>query len=140
MKKQAILILACLALAFTSCKKDSNSSDLTSDIIGRYTSGSGSGEVEVIVNKVDDNTISVTVGGGSVGAAETTTHATTRMNSKTSFTLNTVTKTEFGYTTTYTGTGSYSSNNIVVVRHEKTIEIATSTVVDEDDETFTASK
>lgn len=137
MKKQAILILACLALAFTSCKKDN---DLTSDIVGKYTSGSGSGEVEVIVNRVDNSTVSLTVGGGSVGAAETSTHATTKMNSKTSFTLNTVSSTAFGYTTTYSGTGTNSGNNIVVVRHVKVVKVDDGSTDFENDETFTASK
>lgn len=73
-----------LLLSFSGCKK---ATDLTTQIVGKYESGSGSGKVELTINKVDDKTVSIAVQeAGSVQYAFTK----VMMNSETTFTLNSI--------------------------------------------------
>lgn len=138
--KHKLFLLACICMLFVQCKKDSNgtnSSDLTSEIVGNYTSGSGSGQVDIVVTKINNNTISVTV---DPAARRTSTHANTTMASATTFTLNPTTETQGDYKFDFTGSGSYSANNIVVVRRETVTEISSGLILEHAEHTYTASK
>jgi hypothetical protein len=135
MQFKTTLLLAFLAFSLTQCKKDSN--DLTTDIVGKYTSGSGSNYREIIVTKVNDNTISVYIE-DSYQSGQT--HSTTSMNSKTSFTLNKVTETGSGTKYEYTGSGTYSANNIIITRNEKIFDSSNNNLISDDDVTYTGSK
>jgi len=135
MKFKTTLLLAFLAFSLTQCKKDS--SDLTTDIVGKYTSGSGSNYTEIIVTKVDDKTVSVyTFDYLNYGL----THSATMMNSKTSFSLNKISNTDSGIRYEYEGSGSYSAGNIVINRNEKTFDVASGNLLSEDNRTYTGSK
>ena len=135
MKFKTTLILAFLTFSLTQCKKDGN--DLTTDIVGKYTNGSGSSYREIIVTKVDNNTISIYVE-DSYQSGQT--HASTKMNSKTSFTLNKVTETGSGTKYEYTGSGTYSANNIIITRNEKIFDSANNNLISDDNVTYTGSK
>jgi len=138
MKIKTTLLLVLIALSLTQCKKeDSSNDDLTSDIVGKYTNGSGSGYREIIVTKVDNNTISIYIE-DSYQSGQT--HAATKMNSKTSFTLNKVNETGSGASYEYTGSGTYSANNIVITRNEKIFDTSNGSLFSEDDVTYTGSK
>ncbi len=145
MKKQFFSLLvfsALLGLFFTSsCKKENGDSknDLTTDIVGKYTSGSGSSYIEIIVNKVDNQTVSIYTYDDYNGGV---THTATKMNSKTAFTLNkaTYTDTDFGYRNEYEGSGTYSAGNIVINRNEKVFATSTGDLISEDNRTYTGSK
>lgn len=136
MKKLTILFLTFFVLAASSCKKDSSTSgDLTTDIVGFYQSGTGSGHVEVTVTKVNNNTVSI-----AIGPYDASLHSNSTMSSKTSFTLSEYSKTESGIRTTYTGSGTASNNNIAISLHRKEVEVSSGTIYDESDEIITASK
>jgi len=135
MKFKSTLLLAFIVITLTQCKKDNN--DLTKSIVGKYTSGTGSDYVEIIVTKVDNQTISVytydTYNNGR-------THAETKMNSETSFTLNKISFNDIGVRFEYEGSGTYSTGNIVVNRIEKVFNSSTNALISDDNRTYTGSK
>ncbi|MFN8278541.1 MAG: hypothetical protein U0T84_13765 [Chitinophagales bacterium] len=110
MKKSTLLSVVAfmILLFFSGCKK---TTDLTTQIVGKYQSGSGSAKVEITVNKVDDKTVSI-----AVEQASSASYAFTKvtMNSETAFTLNTITiPGRFcDGTETISGTGTVSGGNI----------------------------
>lgn len=108
MKTKLLLFLMTALLSFTQCKKDDNDgdngNDLTTDIVGRYENPDDY-DLLVIVNKVDDNTVSITLQNGYFDLV----FNDVTMQSKTSFTLN-----EFieDSANKYSGQGTNSINNI----------------------------
>jgi hypothetical protein len=137
MKFKTTLLLAFLAFSLTQCKKENTNDDLTTEVVGKYTSGSGSNYREIIVTKVNNSTVSIYL---QDGFSSYQTHAETQMNSKTSFTLNKVTETNSGERFEYTGTGSASANNIVITRNEKVFNASTNSLISDDNYTYTGSK
>lgn len=108
MKAPLLITISLFLLTFTSCKK---SSDLTTQIVGKYTKGSGSGLVDITVNKVDDNTVTIAVDEAAGGEYAFT---SVKMNSATSFNLNSVSISgrHCDGQETISGTGTVSGSNI----------------------------
>ena len=143
-KSKTILLFTTLITLLTlttisGCKKDGSDTDLTTGIVGHYTGGSGSSAVDIIVTKIDNNTISITID----AVVDNVTFASAEMSSSTAFTLNNTSVISGGGTVRmeYTnGSGSYSANNIVVMMHRKSVDIPSGTTNYEDDRTYTGSK
>jgi len=138
MKSTVAIFVITLLFVFNSCKKDDNNPnnngpDLTTDVLGVYTSGSS---LVITVTKVDNSTISVNI--KDVNNNET--HSSTKMNSKNSFTLNKVTVVGGAETYEYTGTGTYSNNTISITRLEKQIDTQSGVVADEWYDDYIGSK
>jgi hypothetical protein len=139
MKTKMFLFLMIALATLTQCKKDGdddNSGDLTTDIVGRYDDD----DYTVVVNRVDDNTVSISIVDGSFSIAFTD----VTMQSKTSFTLN-----EFSQTInnspnddkyTYSGQGTNSANNISVTIKTVTDFLSDGIIDDEYNETYIATK
>ena len=139
MKTKLFLFLMIALATLTQCKKDGdddNSGDLTTDIVGRYDDD----DYTVVVNRVDDNTVSISIVDGSFSIAFTD----VTMQSKTSFTLN-----EFSQTInnspnddkyTYSGQGTNSANNISVTIKTVTDFLSDGIIDDEYNETYIATK
>jgi hypothetical protein len=140
MKKQfalfAVTALFTTLMFTSSCKKEETNDDLTTQVVGKYSSGSGSSYTEIIVTKINNSTISVYI----QDVSNSQTHAESKMNSKTSFTLNKVTETVSGKRYEYTGSGSASANNIVITRNEKEFDASNNNLISEDSYTYTGSK
>ena len=70
MKNKLILAMTGFIFLFSQCKKDStNSSDLTTDIVGTYSNGyTNSSKVNMTIIKVDDNTVSIDIDAYGTGA------------------------------------------------------------------------
>jgi len=119
MKLKTTLVLLVLAFTLTQCKKD-----ITSGIIGKYTNGqTGNDRVDIVVNKVDESTVSITVEDN----YGTHSFASTKMNSATSFTLNSYSDKDGGYDYTYSGSGTYSAGNISVTIKTERVDDFTGT-------------
>ncbi len=115
MKNQLFLLTLCLALfGASSCSEDDDTdgSDLTTGIVGSYTNTATN--TNIVVNKVDDTTVSISLTTGSGSGEYDIAFASTTMNTETSFTLNTVVEQQTGCNGIHTwdGTGTYSSGNI----------------------------
>ena len=113
MKTKAIIILFfALTLSVISCKKTTDKNDLTTGIVGRYTNTTES--TEIIVNKVSNTSVSISITTGSGSGQYSVAFPTATMNSSTSFTLNPVTQdgTYCSGTEKFSGTGTYTNNNI----------------------------
>jgi hypothetical protein len=138
MKTNATLLVLLFLFVFNSCKKEDNNSnnsepDLTTDVLGVYTSGSS---LVITVTKVDNSTISVNI--KDINNNET--HSSTKMQSKNAFTLNKVTVVGGVETYEYSGTGTYSTNTIDITRVEKQIETSTGIVADQWTEQYIGTK
>lgn len=140
MKKQLfslIVFSVALGLLFiSSCKKEdgnNNQTDLTTDIVGKFTSGSC---LEITVNKVDNTTVSINI----KDCNNNETHNATKMNSKNTFTLNKVVVAGTVETYEYSGTGIYQNNTIEITRLEKLIHTPTGVVSDEWTDTYVATR
>ena len=139
MKTKLFLFLMIALATLTQCKKDGdddNSGDLTTDIVGRYDDD----DYTVVVNRVDDNTVSISIVDGSFSIAFTD----VTMQSKTSFTLN-----EFSQTInnspnddkyTYSGQGTNSANNISVTVKTVTDYLSDGVIDEQFNETYIATK
>jgi hypothetical protein len=108
MRTPLLITITLLLFTFSSCKK---SSDLTTQVVGKYTKGSGSGLVDITVNKVDDKTVTIAVDEAAGGEYAFT---SVKMNSETSFNLNSITISgrHCDGQETISGTGTVSGNNI----------------------------
>ena len=106
------LLLAASLLSIASCKKDSDADgDLTADVVGHYTNTSDN--TEIFVNKIDDNTVSITMSTGSGSGSYNIAWPSATMKSKNSFTMDAVEgNTGCQGTEMFSGTGTYSNNNI----------------------------
>lgn len=112
------LLLAVSVLSIASCKKDSDATgDLTSEIVGHYTNASDN--TEIFVNKIDDNSVSVTMSTGSGSGSYDIAWPKAKMNSKTSFTTDSVEHMISSCTGTKyaTATATASNNNISLFIH-----------------------
>lgn len=121
MKKQFFSLLvfsALLGLFFTSsCKKENGDSknDLTASVVGKYTNPNDY-NLEIVVNKIDNSTVTITLQNGYFDYAFTN----VKMNTATSFTLNEYTQNGWcensqaaeEATVKASGTGTASNNNI----------------------------
>lgn len=117
---------------FSSCKKENDKdNDLTTDIVGKYTNGN----TTITVNKVDNSTVAIALEDGYIAP----TFASTKMNSKTSFTLNDVTQNDGVTKREFSGSGTYSSNNIIIQLLDKLTDLTTGNII-EQEVTYTASK
>ncbi len=147
MKKQ--IFFACViavflsSVFFTACKKENGKdNDLTETVVGKYTNPNDY-DLEIVVNKIDNSTVSITLQNGYFDYAFTN----VKMNTATSFTLNQYTKNSYCYsqispeeaTLTISGTGTASNNNISLFISENTAG-NTGTCSDSDSYTFSASK
>ncbi len=137
MKFKTTLLFVLLAFSLTQCKKEDSNDDLTTEVVGKYSSGSGSSYREIIITRISNTTVSVYI---QDGFSSSQTHSESKMNSKTSFTLNKVTETDSGKRYEYTGSGSASANNVVITRNEKEFDAASNTLLDENNYTYTGSK
>jgi hypothetical protein len=124
-------------IALGACKKENE--DLTTDIVGTYTSGVGSTATQIIVTKIDNTTVSVYISHDEFYPTIYT-HASTKMNSKTTFTLNDVTEVNSGNRFEYKGTGSASNNNIVIQHTEKMFDNASGSLITDYSNTYIGSK
>lgn len=113
-----LLLLSCLTSACSKRK------DLTENIVGLYEGSSG---LQIVVTKIDNSTVSLIIN----GRTSSYTFANVKMNSESSFTLNTSTVTGYCYnqrvstfpeqtTTTLSGTGTFSSPIISVLINRQT--------------------
>lgn len=115
MKNKSILFLAFIALALftsSSCKKTTDSNDLTTSIIGNYTNAAEA--TNIVVNKVDNSTVSITLVTGTGSGKYDVAFPNVTMNSANAFNLNSVTQnggTCIG-TEIFSGTGTTSNNSI----------------------------
>jgi len=112
MKIKTILFLVLVACSLTQCKKENNSNDLTTGIVGNYTNAAEA--TNIVVNKVDNSTVSITLVTGTGSGKYDVGFPNVTMNSASSFTLNAVTQdggTCIGIET-FSGTGTTSNNNI----------------------------
>lgn len=131
MKKQFFSLLvfsATLGLFFTSsCKKENGDSknDLTTSVVGRYTNPNDY-DLEIIVNKIDNSTVSITLQNGYFDYAFTN----VKMNSTNSFTMTPYSRdgecwdsqsNYFPATETVSGSGTSSNNNISMFIDEQVI-------------------
>ncbi len=144
MKNKLILAMTGFIFLFSQCKKDStNSSDLTTDIVGTYSNGyTNSSKVNMTIIKVDDNTVSIDIDAYGTGAGL---YMSTKMNSKNSFTLNTRTFSDLrpgigDCNIELTGTGVYSNKNITIEVKEKETMINSPYTVTNSTAVFTATK
>lgn len=102
-----------MILLLPSCKKDGTSNgDLTTSIVGHYTNSSTS--TDIVVNKIDNNKVSITLSTGSGSDAYDVAFSSVTMNSATAFTLNTVTQdgAVCNGKETFSGNGTHTGNNI----------------------------
>ena len=134
----SLFVISTFSIIFfaTSCKKESNDNnqiDLTTDIIGKFTSGSC---LEITVTKVDNTTVSINI----KDCNNNETHNATKMNTKNSFTLNKVTLAGAVETYEYSGTGIYQNNTIEITRLEKLIHTPTGEVSDEWTDTYIGTR
>lgn len=141
-----ILTFVLVLFFVTSCKKDSNDdkNDLTTNILGKYTNPNDY-DLEIVVNKIDNSTVSMTIKNGYFDYAFTN----VKMNSATSFTL-----TPYSFnsgcfisssqhvdaTTTVSGTGTASNNNISVFIEENHVASTGSCNDSNDSYSFSATK
>lgn len=140
MKLKAIILLAFITFSFTQCNKDSK--DLTASIVGKYTNPSDH-NLEITVNKIDDNTVTLTLQNSYFDYAFTN----VKMNSATSFSLNELNKSGICYTSSstssanvkITGTGTGSNSNISVFVTE-TVTATSGSCTETNNYTFSASK
>ena len=106
-----LLSLCTLMFLLTSCGEEENDNDLTTSIIGHYTNLSEN--TDIVVNKVDDTTVSISLSSGSGSGAYSIAFPTVTMNSETTFTLNEITASGSCVGIyMYSGTGTHSGNNI----------------------------
>lgn len=114
MKNQFFLLTLCFVLfGVSACNSDDNNGDdLTTDIIGHYTNAGTN--TDIVVNKVDDTTVSIALSTGSGSGAYSVAFPDVDMTSATAFTLNPVTVNHVacGGTGTYSGSGTASNGNI----------------------------
>lgn len=134
-----LLLAAFLISTLGGCNKDDkNSGDLTSSVVGHYSSGSGSGLVDIYVTRINDNTISV-----ALEAYDNITFGTSTMTTSSAFTLSTATKPYYDLggtqTDTYTGTGSQSGNVISLIVHQRRTN-AQGDVTYEGDDTYNGTR
>ncbi|MCW5907223.1 MAG: hypothetical protein KIS94_05150 [Chitinophagales bacterium] len=134
----SLFVISTFSIIFfaTSCKKennDNNQIDLTTDIVGKYTSGSC---LEITVSKVDNTTVSINI----KDCNNNETHNATKMNTKNTFTLNKVTVVGAVETYEYSGSGVYQNNTIEITRLEKLIHTPTGVVDSEWSDTYTATR
>jgi hypothetical protein len=110
--KNLLLALSVVAVLFSGCKKEDN--DLTKNVVGHFTNSTTS--TDVVVNKVDNNTVSLTLTTGSGSGEYTIGFPTAKMSSANAFTLDPVTQTGNGCdgTQKWSGTGTASNNNIAL--------------------------
>ncbi|MDZ4844819.1 MAG: hypothetical protein SH857_04635 [Chitinophagales bacterium] len=110
------LSLLVATFMFNACDKeedgDNNGTDLTTSIVGHYTHSSNN--TDIVVNKVDNTTVSITLDTGSGSGAYDVAFSSATMNSANAFTLNTVTQNGAVCSgdETFSGTGTHSGNNI----------------------------
>jgi hypothetical protein len=147
MKIQRTILLSALALFFiaftSSCKKDSESkSDLTSGIVGHYTNTSDN--TDITVNKIDATHVSIALSSGTGSGHYTMSFTSVTMNSATAFTLNATSDNNYYYDETWTGTGTYSGNNISLFMSIHAVPTAAGLAVGDteytDPQTVSASK
>lgn len=110
--KQFTFLLCAALLSFSSCKKDdSTSGDLTTDVVGHYTNSSDN--TDIVVNKIDDSSISITMSTGSGSGSYNMAWPKATMTSKTAFTMEEVEgNTGCQGTEKFSGTGTASNGNI----------------------------
>ena len=129
-----VAILFCFAAIAGCAKKD----DLTTAVAGRYTSGSGTSALEIIVTKVNNTTVAVFINNTrTVG-----THGSCTMTSSTAITLNEATGLDNNKNERYeaTGTGTLNGDSILIARHEKIFNNATAELKAEFDTTYAAKR
>ncbi len=133
--------ITCVAIVFgltfiAGCAKEGD--DLTTNIVGNYLRGSGPNALIVTITKVKNDIVAVNF--------ETTktasTHGNCTMNSTTDLTLNLATDRDLAKDERYeyTGTGTLSGTDLVIVRHEKVFSNSTGTLITEYDTTYALKK
>lgn len=113
MTMKNISLIACALFVFVSaCKKADDGTDLTASITGHYTNSAQN--TDIVVNKVDDTHISITLSTGSGSGSYSVAFPSATMTSANAFTLNTVTQNGASCIgeETYSGTGTHTGNNI----------------------------
>lgn len=119
MKKHLPLICIVALLTITTlsnCNKDNNTDhSLAGGITGRYHNSIDN--YDIIVNKVNDNTVSITVGG-----FYNATYNAVTVNTATTFTLNENIYEDNETLIRYYGDGTCSNGNLVVNTFQKTFD------------------
>ncbi len=108
----ALLIITTLS----NCNKDDNTDNsLAGGIAGRYYNSTDN--YDIIVNKVNDNTVSITIGG-----FYNATYDAVTVNTATTFTLNENVYEDNETLIRYYGNGTCSNGNLVVNTYQKTFD------------------
>ncbi|HLP50503.1 MAG TPA: hypothetical protein VK154_06430 [Chitinophagales bacterium] len=134
-KTLVLLLAAFLMTTLGGCKKEDkdNDVDLTTGIIGYYSSGSGAGYTDIEVKRVDNNTITVYVS----KANEDVYFDNCTMLTATTFTINTFTYSNNNETDTYTAiswdTPELVGDQISIPYHRRKTDSSGNIVYDYDD-------
>ena len=127
-----VVLFFCLN-AFAGCAKKEGE-NLTTAVIGKYLRGNGPTALEVDVNKVNNNTVMISL----VSKDFSSVHVSSTMNSATSITLNEATSIDNNKNERYiyTGTATLDGVNLSISRHEKVFTKTTDVLKTEFDTTY----
>ncbi|HLP52633.1 MAG TPA: hypothetical protein VK154_17215 [Chitinophagales bacterium] len=130
-----VVLFFCLA-AIAGCAKEGE--DLTTAVVGRYLRGAGPTALQVTVNKVNNNTVVISL----LSQDFTSNHGSCTMNSATSITLNEATGINNPKDERYvsTGTATLDGDYLSIMRHEKIITKSTGELKSEFDTTYVVKR
>lgn len=126
------VLFFCFSAIIGCAKKEGE--DLTTAVIGRYLRGNGPTALEVDVNKVNNNTVVITLASKDFSSV----HVASTMNSTTSITLNEATSIDNNKNERYIYTGTATLNGVYlsISRHEKVFTKTTDVLKTEFDTTY----